>query len=435
MPINSYGADAEAPVRLTGLGAPPQPGEATEAALDERPTVAANRAPSYERSSYEPRFTSAPEEPVPPETGADVSVRPFTMDRERRVRNMPAGPVPPERVSLGAVVVDGSGVDGVPQVAHEPRRSVVACPAGWDSLLRPARPKGLRGLAHQATGGLVAREGRRDREWRVLLARARRPVRGHYRIAVISIKGGVGKTTTTAVLGSKLADLRGDRVVAVDANPHRGTLADRIGRTCQATVRDLLRAPQEVIRYPDIQALMSQAASRLEVLASETDPVVASAFDDVDYVTVAGVLERFYTVCLTDCGTGLTEPVVSGVLGMADALIVPAMAGLDAANLAHATLDWLDAQGYGGLVRSAVVVICGTRGQRHRQSRKQGRVIDLDQLEDTLRHRVRAVVRIPFDPHLHSGAITDLGELRPATDEAYLRLAATVADAFPDGAR
>lgn len=257
-----------------------------------------------------------------------------------------------------------------------------------------------------------------------MLARARRPVRGHYRIAVISIKGGVGKTTTTAALGSKLADLRGDRVVAVDANPHRGTLADRIGRTCQATVRDVLRNPDGISRYPDIQALTSQAPSRLEVLASETDPVVASAFDDADYRIVAGVLERFYTLCLTDCGTGLTEPVVAGVLGMADALIVPAMASLDAANLAHATLDWLDAQGYGHLVRSAVVVICGVRGR--------GQVIDLDQLEDTLRHRVRDVVRIPFDPHLHSGAITDLGELRPATDEAYLRLAATVADAFPD---
>jgi MinD-like ATPase involved in chromosome partitioning or flagellar assembly len=318
----------------------------------------------------------------------------------------------------------------LPEVAHVPddrsragfQPPPAACPVSWDSLLRPARPKGLRGLAHRWSGGLVARESRGDRERRALLAAARTPVRGHYRVAVISIKGGVGKTTTTAALGAKLADLRGDRVVAVDANPHRGTLADRVGRTCQATVRDMLRAPERLTRYPDVQALTSQAPSRLEVLASEIDPAVASTFDDADYRTVAGVLERFYTLCLTDCGTGLTEPVVAGVLGLADALIVPAMASLDAANLAHATLDWLDAQGYAHLVRSAVVVICGVRGR--------GQVIDLDQLEDTLRHRVRDVVRIPFDPHLHSGAVTDLNELRPATDEAYLRLAATIADGF-----
>lgn len=363
-----------------------------------------------------------------------MSINRHDVDVEAPV-SMAALAPPPEPAELdrsepgwaapGSTGWDGAGPGPAPQVVHEPVRPPVAHPAGWDSLVRPARPAGLRGLAHRVTGGLVAAEGRRERELRELLGRARRPVRGHYRIAVISIKGGVGKTTTTAVLGSKLADLRGDRVVAVDANPHRGTLADRVGRTCQATVRDVLRAPGEITRYPDIQALTSQAPSRLEVLASETDPVVASAFDDRDYRAVAGVLERFYTVCLTDCGTGLTEPVVAGVLGLADALIVPAMASLDAANLAHATLDWLDAQGYGALVRSAVVVISGVRGH--------DRTIDLDQLEDTLRHRVRDVVRIPYDPHLHAGAVTDLGELRPATDEAYLRLAATVADAFPDG--
>jgi len=300
-----------------------------------------------------------------------------------------------------------------------------ACPSSWDSLLRPARPKGLRGYAHRLTGGLVAADSSRERERRALLATARKPVRGHYRIAVLSIKGGVGKTTTTAMLGSKLADLRGDRVVAVDANPHRGTLADRVGRTSSATVHDVLRDPDAIRRYPDIQALTSQAPSRLEVLASENDPATASTFNDADYKTVAWILERFYTLCLTDCGTGITEPVVAGVLGLADALVVPTMASLDAANLTHATLDWLDAQGYADLVRSAVVVVCGVRGR--------GQAIDLDQLEDTLRHRVRDVVRIPYDPHLHSGAVTDLTELRPATDEAYLRLAAAVADDFgPD---
>lgn len=392
MSINQSRLDADAPVSLAALARPSTPGIAPEAIRGDQATA---------------------DEAEPP---------PQAMRHAPPSRSVVSAGRAPE--GLGC---PEPGRIETPQVAHEPVRPPVVCPAGWDSLMRPARPAGMRGLVHRATGGLVARESRRDRERRALLARARRPVRGHYRIAVISIKGGVGKTTTTAVLGSKLADLRGDRVVAVDANPHRGTLADRIGRTSQATVRDVLRDPEGITRYPDVQMLTSQAPSRLEVLASETDPVVASAFDDTDYRTVANVLERFYTVCLTDCGTGLTEPVVAGVLGMADALIVPAMASLDAANLAHATLDWLDAQGYGALVRSAVVVICGVRGR--------GQVIDLDQLEDTLRHRVRDVVRTPFDPHLHSGAITDLERLRPATDEAYLRLAATIADAFPDGSR
>ena len=43
-------------------------------------------------------------------------------------------------------------------------------------------------------------------------------------IAVVSPKGGVGKTTTTALLGTLIAHLRRDLVLAVDANPDYGSL-------------------------------------------------------------------------------------------------------------------------------------------------------------------------------------------------------------------
>ena len=44
----------------------------------------------------------------------------------------------------------------------------------------------------------------------------------------MSRKGGVGKTTITLALGSMFAMLRGDRVIAVDANPDAGNLAHRL---------------------------------------------------------------------------------------------------------------------------------------------------------------------------------------------------------------
>ena len=53
-----------------------------------------------------------------------------------------------------------------------------------------------------------------------LLGRVRTPC-GCRRIVVISRKGGAGKTTTTLMLGHTLASYRGDRVVALDANPMR----------------------------------------------------------------------------------------------------------------------------------------------------------------------------------------------------------------------
>src|SRR5206468_1454934 len=92
-------------------------------------------------------------------------------------------------------------------------------------MLLPGRhtvpPSGWRRAIYRATGGAVrpplsAAETRR----RELVARACTPVSGgHHRVAVLSLKGGVGKTTTVMGLGSTLASLRGDRVIAVDANP------------------------------------------------------------------------------------------------------------------------------------------------------------------------------------------------------------------------
>ena len=69
---------------------------------------------------------------------------------------------------------------------------------------------------------------RKEREHKELFEQIRTPIVGDFRIAVLSIKGGVGKTTTTLGLGSALAMVRTDRVIAVDANPDRGTLAERV---------------------------------------------------------------------------------------------------------------------------------------------------------------------------------------------------------------
>ena len=103
---------------------------------------------------------------------------------------------------------------------------------------------------------------------RDLVSRIRTPVAGgHHRIAVLSLKGGVGKTTATVGLGATLASLRGDRVIAVDGNPDRGTLSEKVQLETTATIRDLLNEARhgQVRRRP---AFTSQAPSRLEILAS-----------------------------------------------------------------------------------------------------------------------------------------------------------------------
>src|SRR5580693_7401710 len=290
---------------------------------------------------------------------------------------------------------------------------------------RAAPGVGWRRTIYRASGGLIrVGESAADLRRRDLVSRVRTPVAGgHHRVAVMSLKGGVGKTTATVGLGSTLASLRGDRVIAVDGNPDRGTLSDKVRLETPATIRDLLNERSLVTRYADVRAYTSQASSRLEILASDRDPGVSVAFSADDYRTVTGVLERYYSICITDCGTGLLHSAMAGILELADQIVLVSSPSVDGARSASATLDWLDAHAYGDLVRGAVVVLSAVR-------RKSKSTVDLDRLEQHFALRCRAVVRVPYDPHLEEGAEVELERLNEETADAYLHLAALVADGF-----
>ena len=301
---------------------------------------------------------------------------------------------------------------------------------GREVLRRPAtqRPRsGWRWLVWVVTFGLWnLGESPADVRRRQLVARVNQTIRGDYKIAMLSLKGGVGKTTTTVGLGSTFASLRGDHVIAADANPDRGTLASRIPVQTTATVRHLLDDASNITRYSDVRAYTSQAPSRLEVLASEKDPHKSEAFSEADYRGALSVLEGFYNLVLTDCGTGLTHSAMRGVLDTADSLVLVSSPALDGAQSADATLSWLEAQGFGHLVDRTVVVIS--------LARPGASTVNLDQLGEHFDARVRAVQVIPFDMHLAEGSEVDLERLAPGTREAFVELAAVVADDFPEAA-
>jgi MinD-like ATPase involved in chromosome partitioning or flagellar assembly len=260
-----------------------------------------------------------------------------------------------------------------------------------------------------------------------LVVQVKRPLRGCYRIALLSLKGGVGKTTITATLGATFASIRGDRVVAVDANPDRGTLSQKVPLETPATVRHLLRDAEGIEAYSDVRNYTSQGPSRLEVLASESDPAVSEAFSSEDYARTLEVLERFYSLVLTDCGTGMLHSAMSAVLEKADVLVVISSGSVDGARSASATLDWLDAHGHQDMVRNSIAVINAVRP-------RSGKV-DMKKVVDHFNRRCRAVKQVPFDPHLEEGAEISLDRLKPETREALLELAAVVAEGFSDAKR
>ncbi len=294
-------------------------------------------------------------------------------------------------------------------------------------LLRPMRPPpsaGWRKWLYLASFKTVnVGESPRVAHHNNLVAQANRPLQGCYRIALMSLKGGVGKTTITAALGGTFATVRGDRVVAVDANPDRGTLSGKVPLETPATVRHLLRDAEGIERYSDIRAYTSQGPSRLEVLASETDPAVSEAFSSDDYTRTVEILERFYSLVLTDCGTGLMHSAMSAVLAQSDVLVVISSGSVDGARSASATLDWLDAHGHQEMVHNSIAVINAVRP-------RSGKV-DLHKVIDHFSRRCRGVLLVPFDPHLEEGAEISLERLKRETREALIELAAVVADGFP----
>ncbi len=239
-------------------------------------------------------------------------------------------------------------------------------------------------------------------------------------VPVLSRKGGVGKTTVTTLLGMALADIREDRIIAMDANPDRGTLSDRSPGRADFTARQLVQNRYTIESFAQLAGYVTRDGSRLHVLASDSDPAVAQAFDDTDYRAVTDVLSRYYSIVLTDSGTGMVHSVMKGTLEKADSVVLVSGGSVDEARLASETLSWLEAHGRQDLLAKAIVVINLSSGN--------GTQVDVSQIEQHFRSRVGTVIRIPYDRHLAEGSRIELGKLNPATRRAVTELAALVVD-------
>jgi MinD-like ATPase involved in chromosome partitioning or flagellar assembly len=463
-PWPAASAQPEPPAPQPAPPEPPQPADPVPPeAVTEPPREAAAAEPVPEATAAEPAPEAAAAEPAlqaeaaaaEPPLQAEAAAAEAAPEATAEAAPEPAAEPVPQAAAEPAS-------EPVPQAAAEPASEAVAAEPAPASARRPAvkaygvpvrlpaarpgsaaagdagepdlrsdvllaRPpggpqQGWQAMVYRLSGGRLrpapgaAEVARHDME-----ARITTPVEDCRRIAVIALKGGVGKTTTTACLGAVFAEYRGDRVVALDANPDPGTLGYRIRRDTMRTVKDLLADVDKLKRYSDVRAYASQTDLRLEVIASEADPGRSEAFGERDYRELAGVLERFYSLVLTDCGPGLLHSAMRAILPTADQLVVVSAPSLDGARSASLTLDWLERHGHERLAASAVVVINAVR--------ERG-MVDVDKLRDHFARRCRAVVTVPFDRHLETGAEIVLDELAPATRHAYLRLAAAVAEGF-----
>jgi putative peptide zinc metalloprotease protein len=345
--------------------------------------------------------------------------RPVLTESSAEESSMSVDPVPPTL----AVARDPAESWDQPGTAVE-FRDAVMLPA------RTAEPRhGWRHAVYRASGGsLNLGPGPAERRLRELEARLRTPIAGSRRVVVMSRKGGVGKTTITLALGSTFSELRGDRAIAVDANPDAGNLAHRVSVPNTRTVTDVLRDLDRIDRYATLRSYTSQAPeSRLEVLASNDDARIGMALDRDDYHRLIGLLDHYYNLILLDTGTGILDSANQGLLSEADQLVLVLRAGLDGGRAAALTLDWLDEHGFDVLVQRAVVVVNAVR---------PGIDTPIEAMVQHFERRCRCVVKVPWDAALEVGAQTSVSDLAPATRRGLVEMAAAVADGFDeDGAR
>nr|WP_253851742.1 MinD/ParA family protein [Mycobacterium sp. 1423905.2] len=248
----------------------------------------------------------------------------------------------------------------------------------------------------------------------------RTPVGTAFPIAVLNLKGGVGKTSVVEALGSTLAGVRKDPVIGIDLDG--GDLSDRHGRRSHLNMLDLIN-DITVTRYSDVRAHTYMNSSGFEVLGLPDYADTNWRVERQDFIKVFSILRKHYSVVLIDCVKALNSGVMEAVLPESRALVVVSSASIDSIRKTRTTLEWLRRNGYPKLIASTVLAI------NHTEPRAL-ETLACKELEQ-LSAQVAGTVVLPFDRHIHEGKEIGVDRLSKESRRCYLELAAAVADLFP----
>lgn len=331
-------------------------------------------------------------------------------------------PPPRPRPATAAPVVYGRQVPAVREGSYVPAEVALDHLEGRRKSV-PAK-QGWRGMLHSLTRINIA-PGKDEAYELSLQERVQRLVRTTFPMAVIGVKGGVGKTVVTEALGSTFSTIRGDRVIAVDLDPDAGNLISRHGRESALTLADLV-ADSSLTRYLDVRAHTSQnKLSRLEVLTGPDYARTEMPLLREDVEVLMPILKEHYSLVLMDTGTGLKTNLMSSILHQSRALVVVSSASIDALEETQVTLEWLRNNGYQQLLETTILVI--NTSQRGKPN------IDVDKAVEQFSRQIRSekIFVMPFDTHIHEGKEITLELLSAKSRRRYLELAASIADLFP----
>ncbi|MBY6388912.1 hypothetical protein HG717_34150 [Rhodococcus erythropolis] len=285
----------------------------------------------------------------------------------------------------------------------------------------PVANTGWRGATNKA--GFKLKPSKKEQRRRDVYARIRAPKDTMYAIAVLTLKGGAGKTTVTATLGQTFAKYRSDGILAVDADPDAGDLPSRTAvHPNNLSMMEMLDTESDDLRQHDqVQRFLSITDTDLNVLGNGWRPDGERVLVPEDISDVYEIASHYYSMLLWDGDKALNSHVVREMLNKSNALVLLVEASRPGAEKAGYAIDWLRNHGYQGLLARTVAVINETTANTR---------LDVAKLTTVLARQQLKMHHIPFDPHLDEGLFVDLDKLKKKTRRAFEDLAAVLADDF-----
>ena len=426
--------------------APPAPEPPSTTVRPFGPAPAGETPPEQVPPTPASPWAQPPQRPEPPEAatnGTRPAISPAVAPLPPRQPSV-APPVPPphpqppaaQAPANGAGPATGPGERRVPTPSPTPGESWHHDPliptAEEFARRRAVRPPdpvavtGVRGAMRNATFGLVKlAPGQHEREITQDVEMVRRNFGGLRQVTVVNPKGGAGKTVAVLLLAMTFGQKRGGYILAWDNNETQGTLGMRAQQDFHSrTVRDLLRDLDHFRgargRVGDLsQYVRAQGEGMFDVLASDESATAGEMLTSAAFADIREVVSRFYKLIMVDTGNNVRAANWQAAIDATDQLVVTMSARNDSAETAARMLDHLEQSGRQRLVRQAVTVVSMP------PSRKD---IDLPAIQRHFAARTRAVLLAPYERLIDSGEPIRYGLLSSASREAWLRVAAAVAE-------
>lgn len=140
-------------------------------------------------------------------------------------------------------------------------------------------------------------------------ATIRTVLHGNHKVAVLG-KGGVGKTSVAACVGSILAELRQqDRIVGIDADTAFGRLSSRIDPRAAGSFWELT-TDTNLRSFTDITARLGRNSAGLYVLAGQPASGPRRVLDPAIYREAALRLDHHFAISVIDCGSSMEAAVI-----------------------------------------------------------------------------------------------------------------------------